>query len=47
MTNYTKKDGLTNDYALSIFEDDKGELWLGMEDGKVYKYDGKTFERQF
>lgn len=47
MTNYTKKDGLTNDNALSIFEDGKGELWFGMGDGKVYKFNGKTFERQF
>jgi len=47
MTNYTKKDGLTNDNALSIFEDDKGKLWFGMEDGKVYQFNGKTFERQF
>ena len=30
-----------------IFEDDKGELWFGMEDGKVYKFNGQTFERQF
>lgn len=47
MTNYTMKDGLTNDNALSIFEDDHGELWFGMEDGKVYIFNGKTFERKF
>ncbi len=47
MTNYTTKDGLTNDNALSIYEDDKGGLWFGMEDGKVYKFNGKTFIRQF
>ncbi|MBL7904045.1 MAG: hypothetical protein JNL22_03390 [Bacteroidales bacterium] len=47
MTNYTTKDGLTNDNALSIFEDDKSGLWFGMEDGKVYKFNGKTFKRQF
>ncbi len=47
MTNYTKKDGLTNDNALSILEDNKGELWFGMEDGNIYKFDGKTFKKQF
>lgn len=47
MTNYTKKDGLTNDDALSIFEDDNGELLFGMKDGKVFKFNGKTFERKF
>jgi len=47
MTNYTKKDGLSNDNALSIFEDSHGELWFGMVDGKVYTFNGKTFERKF
>lgn len=47
MTNYTKKDGLTNDNALSIFEDKKGELWFGMADGAIYKFNGKIFEKQF
>lgn len=47
MTNYTKKDGLTNDFPLSVFEDNKGELWFGMADGNIYKFNGKTFEKQF
>lgn len=47
MTNYTKKDGLTNDFALSIFEDQKGALWFGMANGHIYKFNGKTFEKQF
>lgn len=47
MTNYTKKDGLTNDNAQSIFEDAQGALWFGMDDGNVYKFNGKSFERQF
>ncbi len=47
MTNYTKKDGLTNDFAQSIFEDKNGVLWFGMRDGNVYKFNGKTFEKQF
>lgn len=45
--NYTKKDGLANDFALSIYEDIKGELWFGMADGSIYKFNGKTFEKQF
>ncbi len=47
MTNYTKKDGLTNDFALSIFEDKQGELWFGMADGNIFKFNGKTFKKQF
>ena len=46
MTSYTKKDGLSNDNALSIFEDNKGVLWFGMADGKLYKFNGNTFEKQ-
>ncbi|MFN8258244.1 MAG: two-component regulator propeller domain-containing protein [Bacteroidales bacterium] len=45
--NYTKKDGLANDFALSIYEDRNSELWFGMADGKLYKFNGKTFEKQF
>jgi ligand-binding sensor domain-containing protein len=47
MMNYAKKDGLMDDFALSIFEDKKGELWFGMADGNIYKFNGKTFEKQF
>jgi len=47
MTNYTKKDGLSNDFAISIFEDNKNELWFGMADGNIYRFNGKTFEKQF
>lgn len=47
MTNFTKKDGLTNDFARSIFEDKNGELWFGMTDGNVFKFNGKAFEKQF
>lgn len=45
--NYTTKDGLKNDFALSIYEDRNGELWFGMTDGSIYKLNGKTFEKQF
>ena len=47
MKNYTKKDGLTNDFALSIYEDNNGKLWFGMADGNVYQFNGNTFEKQF
>lgn len=47
MTNYTKKDGLSNAFALSIFEDKKGELWLGMADGSIYTFNGIAFAKQF
>lgn len=47
MTNYTKQDGLTNDFAQSIFEDRNGELWFGMSDGNIFKFNGKIFEKQF
>lgn len=47
MTNYTKKDGLSNDFAFSIFKDKRGEMWFGMGDGKVFKFNGKSFDQQF
>ena len=45
MFNYTEKDGLTNDFAKSIYEDNNGELRFGMADGNVYKFNGKIFDR--
>lgn len=45
--NYTQKDGLSNDFALSIYVDRNNELWFGMADGSIYKFNGKTFETQF
>ncbi|MBK8141823.1 MAG: diguanylate cyclase [Chitinophagaceae bacterium] len=47
MKNYTKKDGLTSDFALSIYEDKNKTLWFGMADGSIYLFNGKTFEKQF
>lgn len=47
LQNYTQKDGLANDFTLSIYEDHNKELWFGMADGKIYKFDGKAFEKQF
>lgn len=47
MVNYTIKDGLTNDFALSIYKDKNEKLWLGMADGNIFKFNRKTFEKQF
>ncbi len=47
MTNYTKKDGLTNDFVQCIYKDKNDVLWLGLADGNVFKFNGKTFEKQF
>jgi hypothetical protein len=47
MKNFSKIDGMTNDFALSIFEDKNGELWFGMADGSIYILKGHTFEKQF
>lgn len=47
MTNYTQKDGLANDFALSIFEDRKGVLWFGMADGRIYTFKDGRFEKRF
>ena len=47
MENYTIKNGLTNDLALSIYTDKNGVLLFGLGDGSVYKFNGKTFEKQF
>ena len=47
MKNFSKIDGMTNDFALSIFEDKNGELWFGMADGSIYTLNGQTFEKQF
>ncbi len=47
LENYTAKDGLANDFVLSIYEDRNSELWFGMADGSIYKFNGKAFEKQF
>ncbi|SFC30188.1 Two component regulator propeller [Flexibacter flexilis DSM 6793] len=47
MINYTKKNGLSNEFTLAIFEDKKGKLWFGMADGSLYTFNGKAFDKQF
>lgn len=47
MTNYTKKEGLTNAFVLTIYKDNNDELWLGLADGNIFKFNGKTFDKHF
>ncbi|MBL4625919.1 MAG: SpoIIE family protein phosphatase, partial [Flavobacteriales bacterium] len=41
--NFTVKQGLANNFVLSIAEDKNGNLWFGTNGGGVSKYDGKSF----
>jgi ligand-binding sensor domain-containing protein/signal transduction histidine kinase len=41
--NFTKKEGLSNNYVLCILQDKNNNLWFGTGGGGVSKYDGKTF----
>jgi ligand-binding sensor domain-containing protein len=34
-THYTEKEGLSNNYVLSILEDQSGNLWFGTNGGGV------------
>ena len=47
VVNYTKKDELNNDFAMSIYQDKNDQLWFGMANGSVYVFNGKSFERKF
>ncbi len=39
---YTTKQGLANNQVSTIYEDKKGNIWLGGGDG-LWRYDGRTF----
>jgi ligand-binding sensor domain-containing protein len=41
--NFTTRDGLANDRVGNIYEDKKGNIWFGTENG-VSRYDGKSFQ---
>lgn len=43
-TQFTKKDGLSNNSIWSILEDKSGNIWFGTDDG-VSRYDGKTISK--
>lgn len=47
MTNFTQKDGLTNAFVHVIYKDNNGSLWLGLGDGNLFLFNGKSFERKF
>ena len=42
-THYTEKDGLNNNYVLSILEDKSGNFWFSTYGGGISKFDGKSF----
>jgi signal transduction histidine kinase/ligand-binding sensor domain-containing protein len=44
-TNYTEKEGLSDDIIRSMVEDNNGNIWFGTWAGGVDKYDGRTFTR--
>lgn len=47
MTNFTQADGLSNPFAQTIYTDKKGIVWLGLGNGDLFKFNGKTFDKQF
>ena len=44
-TNFTKKEGLSNNYICSILEDNRGNLWFGTKGRGVSMYNGETFAK--
>lgn len=47
LTNYTTADGLTSRFVRVIYRDKKDELWFGLSDGSVCKFNGKSFDKVF
>ena len=47
MVNYTTKDGLSDDFVLSIYTNTAEELLFGLADGSVYKFNGVSFDKRF
>lgn len=43
-TQFTEKDGLSNNNVWSVLEDTLGNIWFGTDDG-VSRYDGKTISK--
>ena len=41
VTDYSSENGLPDDFVQTLFEDSKGNLWIGTQYGGVAKYDGK------
>lgn len=47
LTNYTIDNILSSAMIWTIYKDNTNNLLFGMADGKVYKFNGKTFDKQF
>jgi len=42
-TQFPEKEGLTQNDIYSIYEDKRGDIWIGANGVGLYRYDGKTF----
>lgn len=47
LTNYSISDKLSKPMIWTIYKDKKNNLLFGMADGNIFKFNGKTFEKQF
>ena len=45
ITNYPVKDGSQDVNLVSMYQDKKGDLWLGTPDNGAFKFNGNSFER--
>ena len=46
-SNYTRDNGMANEYVFSIFIDSRGEKWFGTNGGGVSRYDGAKWKTYF
>jgi len=47
LKNYTTEDGLTNMFVRVIYNDRKGQLWVGLEGGGICRFNGISFDKVF
>lgn len=47
MSNFNTDNGLSNNNVKVIYRDNKGSLWIGLNDGEVYLFNGEIFKRVF
>lgn len=47
LTNYSIGDKPSNPMIWTIYKDNKNNLLFGMADGSIFRFNGKTFEKQF
>ena len=45
LTNYPAKDGGKDALGVSIYVDNRGDVWLGTLESGAYKFNGKSFEK--